>query len=136
MSALITLMTPFIDRESLLGALEDEGLARADVVRAGSRSGNLQDITFTRTDTGYRVLVSNQDRSRFGAEWLSRLHGRYRMREERELRERRRSIEEARLRVVESQRAQIHAKAKKLGYSVKEMRENGTVRMLLVKRAY
>jgi hypothetical protein len=58
------------------------------------------------------------------------------MREERELRERRRSIEEARLRVVESQRAQIHAKAKKLGYSVKEMRENGTVRMLLVKRAY
>lgn len=54
----------------------------------------------------------------------------------RRLEEERRRLEEERLRLVESQRQAVYERAKKMGYQVKETRESGTIRLVLVKRTY
>jgi hypothetical protein len=133
-SAYISFLTPMIDAASLLRALEDMGLTRGSIVVKDDTicvSSQGREHTFRRTPTGFLVQGTMVDRA-----WVARVHESYIRHEERRAREDKRAIEEARLGVVEAQRAQIHAKARKLGYAVEESREGGAIRMVLVRRSY
>jgi len=133
-SAYISFLTPMIDGASLLRALEDVGLARGSIVANEDTirvSPQGREHTFRRTPTGFLVEGTMVDRA-----WVARVHESYVRHEERRSREDKRAIEEARLGVVEAQRAQIHAKARKLGYAVEESRQAGAIRMVLVRRSY
>lgn len=164
MSAYITLLTPMLDEECVLAALADIGFdrtrvevhatpvalvgyandARAQtanlVIRRKYVSAASNDIGFQLTPTGYRVLVSDYDRPRFGPDWLATLTELYQQhsiaKQERLDAEARRRLEEARKNLVEAQRTSVHEKAKKMGYQVKETREGDTIRLVLIKRSY
>ena len=164
MSAYITLMTPMTDRECLLAALADLGFGKAKVevheeptnlvgyeARDRTQVANLvirrqhvgsasNDIGFLATETGYRALISDFDRGRFGAEWLSRLDASYQThwtaKQERIAAEERRRLEEERRKLVEAQRKAVHERARKMGYQVKETREGEVIRLVLLKRSY
>jgi hypothetical protein len=164
MSAYVTLMSPMIDEECLLAALTDLGFDRTKVevhatpvplvgyagdargqtanvvIRRRHLSEASNDMGFLSTPTGYRVLVSDYDRPRFGQDWLVGLTDRYQQhsaaRQERLAAEERQRLEEARQKLVEAQRAAVHEKAKKMGYQVKETREGDTIRLVLIKRSY
>lgn len=164
MSAYITVATPMIDQTLLLAALADvgfgtekvlvgtqpialvgfEGSERAQaahvVIRRQHLSGSSNDLGFVETATGYRLIVSDYDRSRFGATWMASVSDRYRIREaERTARLRAEEFERDRERkrqLVEAQRVVIEAKAKKLGYSVNIERQGEGVRLVLVRRSY
>ncbi|MBK8259429.1 MAG: DUF1257 domain-containing protein [Polyangiaceae bacterium] len=164
MSAYIEMLTPMVDKRCLLLALADvgfgsdkvqahetalrltgyEGGARAQtaeiVIGRQHLSGASNDLGFTRSATGYKLVVSDFDRRAFGAPWLTQLVGRYnhhvRVMEERAAEEERRRMEEQRRELVEAQRQAIFERAKKLGYQVTEKREADKVRLVLVKRVY
>jgi len=176
MSAYIHLATPMIEGDVLVDALTDMGFDRSCievhedavalvgyegrsrgqvahiVIRRQFVGASSNDIGFEKTSTGYRAYISDYDRGRYGAEWLSRLHERYqhhaRVKSERleretreaEARERARlealRREEERVRLVEAQRQSVLERARKLGYRVEESREGETIRLVLVKRVY
>ena len=164
MSAYITLLTPMIDEECLLAALADLGFDRTRVevqatpvalvgygADAREQTANIvirrkyigpasNDVGFLSTPTGYRLFVSDFDRSRFGPDWLTRLTERYQQhsaaKQERIAEEERQRLEEARRQLVEAQRVAVYEKAKKMGYQVKETREGDTLRLVLIKRTY
>lgn len=160
MSAYITLMTPMMDEECLVSAIADLGIAEAKIERSsmpvqlrGWQSGReahivlrkeltndrYNDIGFLRTPIGFQAILSN-DHARFGGDWLAKVHARYQqhvqLKQARLAEEERRRLEEERRLLVEAQRASIYEKAKKLGYQVKESRENETLRLVLIKRTY
>lgn len=164
MSAYITLLTPMTDEECLLAALADVGFDRTKVevhaspahllgyqgdsraqianivIRRQHVGGSSNDVGFLATPTGYQAIVSEYDQSRFGAGWLTQIHGRYQAhafaKQEQLAAEARRRMEAERQRLVEAQRKAVHEKAKKLGYQIKESREGETIRLVLVKRTY
>lgn len=164
MSAYITVSTPMIDRTLLLQALADvgfgpekvevhqqaarlvgyEGFQRDQtahvVIRKAFLSPSSNDLGFTETSTGYRLVVSDYDKARFGRGWLTKVSERYRLREaERDARLRAEELERERERkrqLVEAQRAVIEAKAQKLGYAVNVERRDEGVRLVLVRRSY
>ncbi len=164
MSAYLKLLTPMTDQECLLAALADlgfdatkvevhttpvklvgfEGDRRSQVAHIviGRQhvGGASNDVGFLASPTGFQLLVSDFDRARFGTDWLAKLNGRYEAHRSAKLEllaaEERRRIMEERQRLVEAQRLAVHERAKKLGYQVKESREGGTIRLVLVKRTY
>lgn len=164
MSAYMKLLTPMTDQESLLAALADLGFDASKVevqatpvnlvgyqgdqrvqtanivVRRQNVGAASNDVGFLASPTGYQAIISDYDRQRFGAEWLSQLNSRYQVhwavKQERLAAAERRRLEEERQRVVEAQRQAVHARAKKMGYRVQETREGETIRMVLVKRTY
>ena len=164
MSAYLTFGTPMTDEATLFEALTDvgygiakvevhatpvalvgyEGSARATVANVVIRRHHLSaasnDLGFVATPMGYRAIVSDYDRGRFGEAWLRTLQARYearhvarvaRLAEE----ERQRAAEEQR-RLVETQRVALLERAKRLGYAVQESRQGESVRLVLVKRTY
>ena len=160
MSAFLTLRTPMLDRECLIEAIEATGLRRADIevharARAltGYQSGmqaeivlrkqvtgdRYNDVGFQRTPTGYVAILSD-DHPRFGRAWLADVQVAYDAawtRKQARLAEaERQRLEEERRQLVEAQRVAIHAKAKAMGYRVKETRVGETVRLALVRRTY
>lgn len=164
MSAYLTFGTPMIDEATLLEALADLGFdatrvevhptpvalvgyaggartAEANVViRRRHLSSASNDVGFVATPTGYRAMVSDYDRGRFGETWLRELQACYEARHvERSARlaeEARKLAEETRRRLVASQRAAVIERAKGLGYAVHESRQGEAVRLVLVKRTY
>ncbi len=111
------------------------------------------DVGFELTSTGYRAHISSYDRSRLGGWWLSSLRTSYNKhyaakkarlaaarRQEAEERQRaleeQQRMEEARRALVAAQRETIRAKAKKMGYRVKETKVGKKLRLVLVKRTY
>jgi hypothetical protein len=164
MSAYITLMTPMTNQESLLAALTDVGFQRGQievhaeavplvgyggerrsqtaniVVRRQHVGSASNDLGFLATPTGYQLQVSDYDRHQYGNDWVRRLHDRYRHHEaivqERLAEAERRRLEEKRRQLVEAQRLGVLARAKQLGYQVKETREGDAVRLVLIKRTY
>jgi len=164
MSAYMTLLTPMIDRECLLGALSDLGFGLTKVEihdspvqlvgyegRQRGYSANVvirrehvgrasNDIGFLSTSTGYKAFISDFDQSAYGPVWLKRLNDHYQSRfkekQEKLAAEERQRLEEQRIRLVEAQRQAVHERAKKLGYRVQESREGETLRLVLVKRTY
>lgn len=164
MSAYITTLTPMTDQECLLAALFDlgfdeskvevhatpvnligyEGSQRAQlahvVIRRRNISNASNDVGFLASPTGYQLTVSGYDRTRFNADWIEQLHGRYQLhvsaKQERLAAEERERLEEERRRVVEAQRQAVYERAKKMGYSVSEKREADKIRLVLVKRTY
>ncbi|MCA9651799.1 MAG: DUF1257 domain-containing protein [Myxococcales bacterium] len=164
MSAYITSMTPMTDEECLLAALAELGFDRSKVEvhanpvalvgYAGDRRqqtahlvirrqhvGSMSnDIGFLATETGYRAIVSDYDRARYGQAWLVRLGACYQQylaaKRDRLAEEERRRLEVERQRVVEAQRAAIHERARTLGYRVEETRDGQTLRLALIKRRY
>lgn len=160
MSAYITLMTPMTDQECLLASLVDLDLTREQievhaepvalvgygmaptaniVIRRRHLGAAASDIGFLATATGYHAHLTN-DHPQYGAAWLRQLHERYvhhgAVKQARLAEAERRRLEEERRQLVEAQRAQVLAKAKQLGYQVKETREGDTVRLTLLKRTY
>jgi hypothetical protein len=102
------------------------------------------DMGFERTPTGFRAHISPADQRRYGKSWLAKLHEAHdahhraaleRLAAEARLREAE-AREAARRDLVESQRASIHEKARRLGYRVEEKREGGTIRLVLSRRVY
>lgn len=164
MSAYITLMTPMTNQEFILAALTDMGFQRDQIeVHAepvqlvgygGERRAQTANIVIRRrhvgtasndlgllaTPTGYQLQVSDYDRHQYGDDWVRRLHDRYRHHEtiaqERLAEAERRRLEDERRQLVEAQRLGVLARAKQLGYQVKETREGDTVRLVLLKRTY
>ena len=164
MSAYISLATPMIDTECLLLALVDQGFrstsienhaepvalvgfagdARAQtahiVIRKSQIGASSNDIGFLRTETGYRALISDYDRSRFNEVWVQRLQTSYeqhlREKEARIAEAERQRIAEERRRLVEAQRQLVQERARKLGYRVQESKEGDRLRLVLVKRVY
>ncbi len=164
MSAYLTLATPMTDRGCLLAALTELGFGaekvevhEAPVALAGYRGdarsqkahlvirrqhvgASSNDIGFEATPTGYRVHVSDYDRRRYGPQWMARLDAAYQRhdaaRRARLAEEERRRLEAERRALVEAQRQAIRARARKLGYRVDERREQGAVRLVLVRRSY
>lgn len=164
MSAYMTLMTPMVDQECLLSALEDlgfdstkvevhaepvplvgyEGGRRTQtaniVIRRQHVGHSSNDLGFLGTETGYRAIVSDYDQSRFGAGWLAQLNTRYQSRwsakQEHLAEQERLAVERERQRLVEAQRQAIYRKAKQLGYRVQETQEGDKLRLVLVKRVY
>jgi hypothetical protein len=164
MSAYMELATPMTIRECLLDALADAGFPIAMIevhqspsllmgypgdrirqsaeiiIRRQNLSGASADLGFVRTDTGYRLLVNDMDRSRFGPAWLGRVSTRYEHhrqdREQRLAAEERRRLDEERRKLVEAQRLLVVETAKKQGYRVQEVREGEAVRLVLTKRVY
>ncbi len=168
MSAYVTLSVPMTDQDCLLAALADvgfgpgvvevhevavpligyEGDRRVQhahvVVRARHVGSSSNDLGFERTDTGFRLHVSDYDGRRFGETWRRELRTRYNVHhavklerlaaEERRREEERREAERRAL--VEAQRLSVLEKAKKLGYRVEESREGATVRLVLRRRVY
>jgi hypothetical protein len=177
-SAYITLATPIADQECLLLALSDlgfpanrvevhqtavplvgyEGHNRSQhahvVIRRTHVGVGSNDLGFERTSTGFRSHISDFDRTRYGTNWLRRLHDRYQhhdaVKQERiaqmcvaaEAEARRRAEIEAqqraeeRRRLVEAQCRAVQEKARKMGYRVEETRQGDTLRLVLVKRVY
>jgi hypothetical protein len=179
MSAYMKFATPMIDQECLLAALADIGFHRGQVevhdapvrlsgfeglfrpqkaeiiIRRQYVSAASNDIGFRFTPTGYTAIVSDYDKRRFGPNWLTQLHEKYQVHEQRKIarlmEEARRAaeeearikaelemqrLEEERRRLVESQRQTVHEKARKLGYQVQEKREGDVLRLVLVKRVF
>lgn len=163
MSAYITLATPMLDRECLLGALTDLGFGHGRVEvhdtpttiigYAGQQRGTaeviirkqhlgaaLGDLGFRWTATGFQAVLDQDDRGRYGQAWLQQLHARYqehaRSKQVRLAEAERQRLAEQRRQVVEAQRQAIHEKARKMGYRVQESREGERVRLVLVKRVY
>lgn len=164
MSAYMELATPMTSRECLLDALADigfsadkvevhpeqaalvgfEGIAREQraeiIIRKAHVGAASNDVGFAATPTGYRLIVSGFDRSRFGPTWLAQVSVRYEhhrhIREQRLAAEERRRLEEERRRLVEAQRQSVLDAAKKQGYRVQEVREGEAVRLVLTKRVY
>lgn len=164
MSAYLQLATPMTDAECLVDALADVGFARSMVeiheqavaldgyegaareqhahiiIRRQHVGSGSNDVGFVRTPTGFRLIVSGYDQSRFGSNWLARLSDRYeihRMEKDRRMAEaQRRAAEEERRRVVEATRSAVIEKAKSRGYRIKERVEQGCVRLVLSKRVY
>ncbi len=165
MSAYIVIATPMTDRECLLAALRDVGLDAKNieihdtavplvgfegtqreqvanlVIRRQFVGASSNDVGFLATPTGYRMIVSDYDRPRFGADWQAKLAERYKAHADRKLAAlvevtERQKIEEERARLVEAQRQAIQEKAKKLGYRVVETREGENLRLVLVRRTY
>lgn len=149
-----------LDEECLVEAIVAEGVERATIERStspmalrGWRRGEVahvvlrrectgdafNDIGFLRKDTGYQAVISD-DHPRFGRTWLARVTERYAGiwadRQARLAEKERRRVEEARARLVEAQRESVYARAKKLGYRVKETKQGETIRLELVKRSY
>lgn len=125
-----------------------EGAARGErahvVIRRQHVGASSNDLGFERTATGFRAHVSDFDRPGYGPAWLGRLRERHdvhhraaldRLAEEARRREQERREQERR-RLVESQRAAICEKARRLGYRVEETRDGEGVRLVLVKRVY
>lgn len=160
MSAYIQLATPMTDQECILNALTDNGLQRHQIEVftspitlsgwQGGRTANIvirkeitgdhyNDIGFLETPTGYRAVLSD-DYQRFGRNWLTKVNASYQThwtaKQERIAEEERQRIEEKRQQLVEAQRQAVHEKAKRMGYRIQESRENGTIRMVLVKRVF
>jgi len=160
MSAYITLSTPMLDRQCLIAAIEDEGVRRTELVcsaeavplrgwRRGRRAHIVipkevtgdayNDVGFLRGDTGYTAILSD-DHPRFGRRWLARITDRYqhhwKARQERLEEAERQRVEAERQRLVEAQRTAVYARARKLGYRVRESKQGQTVRLVLVKRTY
>lgn len=158
MSAYMTLRTPMVDRECLIEGLTAAGLARdqievhdqpasltgwggqAEIVLRRRVTGDpYNDIGFRRTATGW-VAVLSDDHPRFGRTWLTRVQEAYdaafSRKQARLAEEERRRIEAEQRALVEAQRQAIHAKAKAMGYRVKETRVGQTVRLALVRRTY
>ncbi|EDM81668.1 hypothetical protein PPSIR1_22164 [Plesiocystis pacifica SIR-1] len=110
------------------------------VIRRAHVGGASNDIGFLATKTGYQAFVSDYDRGRHGNRWLAELNTRYQAawtaKQERLAEEERKRVEEERRQLVEAQREAIHRKAKKLGYRVQETREDGKLRLVLIKRVY
>jgi hypothetical protein len=178
MSAYVTLTTAMVDLECLLQALNLMGFPKSNLVvtdnpiqlqgyegRQRPEVANVviprkhigpssNDVGFLATPTGYRLIVSEYDRGRFGQSWLLQVSNHYstamtekKARLEREAREaeieaRRKAeaerirMEEERRRLIKAQRLAVHEKAKKMGYQIKETREGETLRLVLVKRTY
>lgn len=164
MSAYLTLATPMTDRACLLAALADLGFGaerievhptpvalvgyrgerrsqKAEIVIRRQHVGSASnDIGFESTATGYRAHISDYDRGRYGAGWLTKLDAAYRRHDEvrraRLAEEERRRLEAERLALIEAQRQAIRAKAKAMGYRVTEKREQGALRLVLVRRSY
>jgi hypothetical protein len=164
MSAYLQLATPMTDAECLVDALADVGFARsvveiheqavalvgyegtaraqqAHIIIRRHHIGNASnDVGFVRTPTGFRLIVSGYDQSRFGSAWLARLSDRYeihRMEKDRRMAEaQRRVAEEERRRLVEATRLAVIEKAKNSGYRIVERVEQGCVRLVLSKRVY
>jgi hypothetical protein len=114
------------------------------VIRRQHVGASSNDVGFERTPTGFRAHISDFDSSRFGSAWLAKLHARHdehhrarlaRLAAEARRREEERREEERR-RLVESQRAAISEKARKLGYRVEEKREGDKIRLVLMKRVF
>lgn len=160
MSAYITLVTPMLDEECLVAAVEEQGFARADLVQSSKpialrgweqgyvanivlpkeRTGDAyNDIGFLSTPMGYKAILSD-DHAHFGSEWLSKVGDSYKthwiVKQDRLAEDERKRIEEERKRLVEAQRQAVYGRAKDMGYRVKETREGDTLRMVLVKRTY
>lgn len=164
MSAYITLMTPMMDQESLLAALEDMGFHAAKIevhatpvslvgyqndqrkqtahiiIRRQHVGSGSNDIGFLSTNTGFRAHISDYDQRQFGQDWLSKLNTRYQSRfsakQARIEAEERRVLEEQKKQLIEAQRKTIYEKAKKMGYRVRESQEGDKIRLVLVKRVY
>jgi hypothetical protein len=164
MSAYIELLTPMTDLESLLNALADLGFDASKVevhqkpvslfgyagderdssanivIRRQNIGISSNDIGFLETAIGYRALISGFDHPRFGVSWLSQLNECYRLhlaeKEARLIAEEQQRIEAERQRVVEAQRAAIHERARSMGYSVKEISDGNSIRLVLIKRQY
>lgn len=164
MSAYMTLLTPMTDQECLLSALGDLGFDKSKVevhatpvnlvgytgdrraqtanivIRRQYVGSASNDVGFLATAMGYQAYVSGYDHPRFGTGWLSQLNNRYQShwttKQELLAAEERRRLEEERQRLVEAQRQAVYERAKKMGYQVKETRENDTIRLVLVKRTY
>lgn len=163
MSAYVSHPSPMIDREALLAALADvgygptlveehaapvalvgyEGRARPQraeiIVPRRHVPGASNDIGFERTPTGYRMHISDYDNGRHGPAWRARLRARYDHHLTERLRaaeEARRAAEEARRALVEAQRKAIVDKARAMGYRIREAREDGKVRLMLVRRQF
>lgn len=164
MSAYLQLATPMTDVECLLDALADlgvepskvevheeavalvgyEGAAREQrahiIIRRQHIGSASNDVGFVRTPTGFRLIVSGYDQTRFGAAWLARLSSRYEVhqteKERRLAEEQRRGAEEERRRLVEATRQAVIEKAKSSGYRIEERVEQGCIRLVLSKRVY
>jgi hypothetical protein len=164
MSAYLSLPTPMMDLECLLNSLEDVGFSRRQievhqqpvslvgydssargrvaqvVIRRQFVGQSSNDIGFEETPTGFKAHVSDFDQSRFGPAWLARLHQRYQIHDQARVAqlaaEEAQRQEEARQRLVESQRLVVLENAKRHGYLVEESRRDGKIRLVLVKRVY
>jgi len=169
MSAYVTLPTPMIETRHLVGALADLGFSEVEVheeavplvgyegwernnsahvvIRRKYVGRASNDLGFLRTPTGFRLIVSEYDRPRFGEEWLKRLRERYAAREAEEAERIRRSNEarrraeearraEERRKLVEAQRRAVIEQARKRGYRIEELREGERVRLIVRRRVY
>ena len=164
MSAYIRMATPMTDRECLVQALADMGFGPdkvvvselprhlegylgerrpqvADVIIPRKYVGRASnDIGFYRTPHGYQATISKYDRRKYGNSWLAELTQRYQKRwseKQRRMAEvERRRVEQERKRLVEQQRKAVVERARKMGYTVKETKTGGKLRLVLVKRSY
>jgi len=164
MSAYLQVATPMTDTECLLDALADVGFAPSTVevhqqavalvgyegttreqqahviIRRQHIGSASNDVGFVRTPTGFRLIVSGYDQSRFGTAWLARLSSRYEVhhgeKSRRMAEEQRLAAEEERRRLVEATRQAVIEKAKSSGYRIEERVERGSIRLVLSKRIY
>jgi type II secretory pathway component PulC len=79
--------------------------------------------------SAYNVAVVEKARRLKQAEEMATLES-----ERQAIREERQAFEQQRQELIEQRRQEIHEKAKALGYKVKETRESGQVRLVLVRR--
>jgi hypothetical protein len=117
-----------------------QGQAAEVIIRREHLRAGLADMGFRWTATGYQVVLDQDDRGRYGADWLQQLHTRYQehaqRKQERLAEAERQRLEEQRRQLVEAQRQAIHEKARKMGYRVQETRDGDRLRLVLVKRVY
>jgi len=164
MSAYIKINMPITDTECLLKALSELGFdeeiieVHENPVKLVGYEGSLRnetanivvrkkhvgtasnDIGFKKTNLGYKFIVSDYDRRKYGSNWQRSLSSKYEKHYESKMlrikEEERKRIAEEKRRLREEQRDTIVEKAKKKGYAVTEKHEGNTIRLALVKRKY
>ena len=161
MSAYIQYATPMIEEDVLVTALCEMGFAREHIevhqspqtlvgykgmvrpemghiiIRRQHVGAASNDLGFIKEEGGYRMIISNYDKTRYNANWRMKLQEAYNnnlsihIHKMGELEAKEQQKKQQNL--ITYQKQQIYKEAKKRGYKVTESKVDGKVRLVLVK---
>ena len=140
MSCVVKTVTPFIDKDILCEALKEVGCkctVQGERIVTDIRDLSIGFQTFERDKNGKYVLMAYSYTDKNRAEFIQKIETHYNALYQKRLEEiaeaERIRLEEERKAYVEKQKASITAKAKELGYSVKEKKVENKIKLVLVR---
>lgn len=140
MSAVIKTITPFIDLECLCEALTSVGCGfriQENHIITDRKDVRLGFQTFQKDNYGKYVLLAYSHTDNNQADFIRIVEKEYNTIYQTKLEEAERlRLEQERLAFIEKQRATIIERAKEQGYSIKEEKVKGKIKLVLIKNTY